>query len=79
MLKRKDAYPYEWVDSDEKFKHPSLPEEKYFYSSLRDGKRDKSNGHISDEQYQHLENVWDIFNFNNFEDFHNHYLKKDVL
>ena len=79
MLKRKDAYPYEWVDSDEKFKHPSLPEEKYFYSSLRDGKQDKSNGHISNEQYQHLENVWDIFNFNTFEDFHNHYLKKDVL
>ena len=23
--KRKDAYPYEWVDSYEKFKHPSLP------------------------------------------------------
>ena len=24
-------------------------------------------------------NVWDTFNFNTFEDFHNHYLKKDVL
>ena len=24
ILKRKDAYPYEWVDSYEKFKHPSL-------------------------------------------------------
>ena len=23
--------------------------------------------------------VWNIFNFNTFEDFHNHYLKKDVL
>ena len=79
ILKRKDAYPYEWVDSYEKFKHPSLPEKKYFYSSLRDGKRDRSNGHISDEQYQHLQNVWNIFNFNTFEDFHNHYLKKDVL
>ena len=79
ILKRKDAYPYEWVDSYEKFKHPSLPEKKYFYSSLRDGKRDRSNGHISDEQYQHLQNVWDTFNFNTFEDFHNHYLKKDVL
>ena len=79
ILKRKDAYPYEWVDSYEKFKHPSLPEKKYFYSSLRDGKRDKSNGHISDEQYQHLQNVWNTFNFNTFEDFHNHYLKKDVL
>ena len=79
ILKRKDVYPYEWVDSYEKFKHPSLPEKKYFYSSLRDGKRDRSDGHISDEQYQHLQNVWDIFNFNTFEDFHNHYLKKDVL
>ena len=48
ILKRKDAYPYEWVDSYEKLKHPALPEKKHFYSSLRDGKRDKSNGHISD-------------------------------
>ena len=51
MLKRKDAYPYEWVDSYKKFKNLSLPEEKYFYSSLRDGKLDGSNGHNSDEQY----------------------------
>ena len=29
ILKRKDPYP--WVDSYEKFKHPSLPEKKYFY------------------------------------------------
>ena len=79
ILKRKDAYLYEWVDSYEKFKHLSFPEKKYFYSSLKDGKRDKSNGHISDEQYQHLQNVWNIFNFDTFVDFHNHYSKKDVL
>ena len=53
ILKRKDAYPYEWVDSYEKFKHSSLPEKKYFYLSLKDRKRDENNGHISDEQYQH--------------------------
>ena len=69
ILKRKDAYPHEWVDSYEKSKHPSLPEKKYFYSSLKDGKRDRSDVHISDEQYQHLPNVWDIFNFNTFKDF----------
>ena len=39
------------------------------------GKRDRSDGHISDEQYLHLQNVWNIFNFNTLEDFHNHYLK----
>ena len=77
ILKRKDAYPYELVNSYEKFKRPSFPEKKYFYSSLKDDKHDKSNGHISDEQYQHLQNVWDTFSFNTFEDFHNHYLKKD--
>ena len=61
ILKRKNAYPYEWVNSYEKFKYPSLHEKKYFYSSLKDGKRDKINGYISDEQYQHLQNVWKIF------------------
>ena len=35
ILKRKDAYPYEWVDSYEKFKCLSLPEKKYFFSSLK--------------------------------------------
>ena len=54
ILKRNDAYPCEWVDCYEKFRYLSLPKKKYFYSSLKDGKRDKSNGHISDEQYQHL-------------------------
>ena len=79
ILKRKDAYPYEWVDSYETFKHPSLLEKKYFYSSLKDGKRDRSNGHISDEQYQHLQSVWNTFNFNLFVDFHDHYVRKGVL
>ena len=26
-----------------------------------------------------LQNVWNTFNFNTFKDFHDHYLKKDVL
>ena len=54
ILKRKDSYPFEWVDSYEKFNYPSLPPKEYFHSSLRDGKRDRSDGHISDEQYLHL-------------------------
>ena len=79
ILRRKDAYPYEWVDSYEKFKHPFLPQKKYFYSSLKDGKRYNTDGHVADEQHLHLQNVWDTFNFNIFEDFHDHYLKKDLL
>ena len=79
ILKRKDAYPYECVDSYEKFKYPTLPEKKHFYSSFKDGKRDKCNGNFSDEQYQYLQNACNTFNFSIFEDFHDHYLKKDVL
>ena len=57
ILKRKDAYPYVWVDSYEKFNYPSLPPKECFSSSLRHGKNDRSNGHISDEQYLHLQNL----------------------
>ena len=32
ILKGKDAYPYEWVNSYKKFKYPILPDKKYFYS-----------------------------------------------
>ena len=79
MLKRKDSYPYEWVDSYKKFNYQELPPRECFYSSINDGKRGKGDGHISNEQYLHLKNVWNTFNFNTFRDFHNHYLKKDVL
>ena len=76
MLKRKDAYPYEWVDSYEKFNYQQLPLKECFYSSLKNGKRDNSDGHISDEQDLHLQNVGEESEFNNFKDFHNHYLKR---
>ena len=78
ILKRKDAYPYKWVDSYKKSIYPRLPPKEEFYSSLDNGKRGKGDGHIFDEQYLHL-NVWNTFNFNIFRDFHNHYLQKDVL
>ena len=68
-LKRKDSYPYEWVDSYKKFNHQELPAKKCFYSPLDDGKRGKGDGHISNNQYLHLKNVWNIFNFNIFRDF----------
>ena len=78
ILKRKDAYPYEWVDSYKKFIYPRLPPKESFYSSIDDGKRGKGDGHISTRQYLHLKNVWKEFEFKTFRDFHNHYLRKDV-
>ena len=76
ILKRKDAYPYEWVDDYRKFNYPRLPPKDAFYSRLNDGKRKKS-VHISVEQHEHLQNSWQTFNFKTFRD--DHYLKIDVL
>ena len=79
ILREKDAYPYEWVDSYKNFTYPRLPLEECFYSSIKVVKRDSDNGYISDDQYSHLKNVWNKFGFKTFKDFRDHYLKKDVL
>ena len=57
ILKRKDAYPYEWVDNYKKKFYPRLPSKNAFYSKLNSNKREKGNGHVSVEQYKHLQNV----------------------
>ena len=79
LLRKKDAYPYKWVDSYRKFIYPRLPPKETFNSSLDDGKKGKGDGHISDEQYLHLKNVWNTFNFKTLRGFHNHYLKKSII
>ena len=53
ILKRKEACPYEWLDSNEKFSYKQLPPKECFYSSLGD----EIDGYISDEQYLHLKNI----------------------
>ena len=51
LLKQKGTYPYEYMDSFERFNEEKLPDKKYFYSSIKDGKigdDDKiSDGHIA--------------------------------
>ena len=79
LLRKKDSYPFEWVDSYKQFIYARLPLKEPFYSATDDGKRGKGDGHISNDQYSHLENVWKEFGFKNVRDFHEHYLKKDVL
>ena len=55
LLKQKDAYPYEYIGSFERFSKNKLPDKKCFYISVKDriteynGK--KLDGHISDEDY----------------------------
>ena len=65
------------------FNEEKLPARKQFYSSTKDGKIGDdgkiSDGHISVKDYLTCEKIWDKFEMKNMGDYHNHYLKKDVL
>ena len=83
LLKQKGDYPYEYMNSFERFNEEKLPARKYFYSSTKDGKNGDdgkiSDGHIGFKDYLTFEKIWDNFNMKNMGDYHDHYLKKDVL
>ena len=55
LLKQKDAYPYEYIDSFKRFSEEKLPNKKCFYTSAKDGTTGdtckKLDGDISDEEY----------------------------
>ena len=72
LLTRKGVYPYEYFDSFERFKETSLPPKEAFYSSL------KCKG-ISDDDYEHAQTVWKVFNIQTLQEYHNLYLLTDVL
>ena len=61
LLKQKGAYPYEYMNSFEKFNEKKLPARKYFYSSTKDETiRDDgkiSDGHISAKDYLTCEKI----------------------
>ena len=71
LMIRKGVYPYDFMDSFNKF-HEKLPSKKEFYSQLNDQ-------HISEEDYQHAQNVWNVFNLKNTGQYHDLYLKSDIL
>ena len=83
LLKQKAPYPYKYMNSFERFNKEKLPARKYFYSSTKDGKTGDdgkiSDCHISVKHYLACEKTWDKFEMKNMGDYHNYYLKKDVL
>jgi hypothetical protein len=69
---QKGVYPYEWVDSPERFNETQLPPKEAFYSQL-------NGAGISDEAYEHAQKVWEAFNCKTIRDYHNLYNMADVL
>ena len=72
LLMHKGIYPYEYMDSWEHFAEPKLPPKEAFFSKLSDQ-------HISDEEYRHEQRIWEVFNCNTMEDYHDLYNRNDVL
>ena len=54
LMARKGVYPYDFIDSFEKFNETELPTKEDFYSILNDE-------HISNDEYKHAQTVWETF------------------
>ena len=64
--------PYEYMESFKKYFDEELPDRHEFYSSLKDEC-------ISEKDYLHAINVWNVFKMNPMGDYHGLYLKTDIL
>ena len=72
LLLRKGVYPYEYMNSWERFNETALPNKKYFYSNL-------NMENIDDIDYRHGNNVFKSFKLENLGDYHDLYVKSDTL
>ena len=72
LMKEKGVYSYDYMDSEEKFSQTQLPQKGDFYSLL-------TNEEISESEYAHAQKVWETFGIENMGQYHDLYLKSDVL
>ena len=72
LLLRKGVYPYEYIDSWERFDETSLPEKNFFLSEL-------CLEDITDEGYTHAKKVFEEFNLKSLSDYHDLYVQSDIL
>ena len=72
ILKQKGFYPYEYMNTEEKFNDTKPPPQKAFNSKL-------SGKGISNKNYNHVWNVWNTFKMKTFKEYHELYNITDVL
>ena len=72
LLLRKGIYPYECMDSLERFNEISLPDKEAFYSNL-------NIVHITDVEYKHAKIVFKSLISKNLGDYHDLYVQSDTL
>ena len=72
LLLRKGIYPYEYMESWERFKETSLPSKQEFYSSL-------NMEDVDEIDYRHGNNVFKSFKLENLGDYYDLHVKSDTL
>ena len=72
LIKQKGFYPYEFMNTEEKFNDTKLPPREAFYSKL-------SGKGITEKNYKHACNVWNTFKMKTFKDYHKLYNETDAL
>ena len=72
LAKQKGVYPYEYMNSFKRFSEGELPDKSKFFSSLKDSG-------VNDKEYKKSVNVWKVFKIKKLGEYHDMYLKTDVL
>jgi hypothetical protein len=68
----KQSYPYDYMDSFDRFSEDHLPHRDAFFNAL-------TQSTISTDDYTALQTVWDVFQLRSLGDLHDHYIRCDVL
>ena len=71
MLTDKGIYPYDYMNSCEKFDEIKLPDKEVFYSQLYEE-------NITDKNHARANIVWTHFSIKNLGEYHHLYLMTDV-
>ena len=72
LMPQNSVYPYNFIDSFEKFNQTELPIKDQFYSILNDQR-------ITENEYDHAKKVWKTFKIKAMGGYHDLYLGSDVL
>ena len=72
MVKKKGIFPYDYIDSINRFEETRLPNRRDFNNKLRDTR-------VEVQDYRGAKLTWKKLHCKNLGDYHDVYLKSDVL
>ena len=72
LLLRKGLYPYEYIDSGERFDENTIPPKEAFHSEL-------ILENITDKDYEHVKKVWEAFEIKSVSEYHDLYVQCDIF